>query len=162
MILTGRLLVGLIFFFGPSAAAELPTTKNSCPTAPNAHKTPLFSGLLAVSKIQRERTGPQWRCQYRISSLGAYMAGMPLFTHAGREKLTPPPLSAPLKPERKCPALLGSARKIIRAIPQKKIVLTRQQTKNTPKKHKNTPQKAQKHKKDGKNTQKKFRACARN
>ena len=25
------------------------------------------------------------------------MAGMPLFAHAGREKLTPPPLSAPLK-----------------------------------------------------------------
>ena len=31
-----------------------------------------------------------------------YMAGMPLFAHAGREKLTPPPLSAPLKPIKFC------------------------------------------------------------
>ena len=30
------------------------------------------------------------------------MAGMPLFAHAGREKLTPPLLSAPLKPIKFC------------------------------------------------------------
>ena len=30
------------------------------------------------------------------------MAGMPLFAHAGREKLTPPPLSVPLKPIKFC------------------------------------------------------------
>ena len=40
-----------------------------------------------------------WNCSSLTLAFGAdvCMAGMPIFAHAGREKLTPPPLSAPLK-----------------------------------------------------------------
>jgi len=37
-------------------------------------------------------------CRFKpIATAGARMAGMPLFAHVGREKLTPPPRSAALK-----------------------------------------------------------------
>ena len=77
LFLAGRRSLSTLSFYREGKALHMQHTKHTGNTPGNMHHRGALGAMCRGGMVG--------------------MAGMPLFAHAGREKLTPPPLSAPLK-----------------------------------------------------------------